>query len=233
MNNVVVCLLLDNHLWPSYTSTCVSRHRQLRTVGFCWSKVFTASIFLLTATSTFGLQRRHYSSQLCLRSYLCCLYTIFLSYTLTLFYWLGISEYKKFCSQQDAPVWNSCWRKAKGRPGNRGWHGKWLWKWCACVTVMMFSWFISVHLFICLSVCLSICCLHAVGLYFCLCFSVPPQNFLQGYGRGYAWHLGKQNSLEAGNSLLDVISDYVQDSYHLCRWPDHDGRQIGECMRRL
>ena len=43
---------------------------------------------------------------------------------------------------------------------------------CVYVSVIMFSWIISVYLFICL----SICCLRAVRLYFCLCFSVPLQD---------------------------------------------------------
>ena len=29
----------NNHLWPSYRSTCISWHLQLKTGGFCWWKV--------------------------------------------------------------------------------------------------------------------------------------------------------------------------------------------------
>ena len=41
---------------PLYRTTCVSRHPQLRTAGFCWSKVLLA--VCPSATSAFGLGRR-------------------------------------------------------------------------------------------------------------------------------------------------------------------------------
>ena len=49
-------------LWPLYKSTCVSWHLLLRTVGFCWCRVFIAYMPLLAAASAFGLGRRCWSS---------------------------------------------------------------------------------------------------------------------------------------------------------------------------
>ena len=40
-----------------YSTTCISRHPQLRTIGFCWRRV-ALPIPLLSTTSTFGLGRR-------------------------------------------------------------------------------------------------------------------------------------------------------------------------------
>jgi len=48
-------------LWPLYKPTCVSRHLQLRTGGFCLCS-FAARMPMLTANSTFRLGRRRWSS---------------------------------------------------------------------------------------------------------------------------------------------------------------------------
>jgi len=48
-------------LWPLHCATCVSQHPQLRTRGFVGAK-FSCSHALLSASSTFGLGRRCYSS---------------------------------------------------------------------------------------------------------------------------------------------------------------------------
>jgi len=55
-------------------TTCVNRHLEVRSGGYCWSKFFTASKSLLMATNTFQLGRRHYSSLT--GCYLHCLCTI-------------------------------------------------------------------------------------------------------------------------------------------------------------
>jgi len=63
-------------LWPLYSSTCVSKHLQLRTAEFCWCS-FTAHMPLLMATSMFGLERRRWNSpQQC---YLHCLHSPYLT----------------------------------------------------------------------------------------------------------------------------------------------------------
>jgi len=61
-------------LWSSYKATCISWHPQLRTGGFCCSKVLlpSAHMPLLTATYAFRLGRRRQSSpQWCYAHLLC------------------------------------------------------------------------------------------------------------------------------------------------------------------
>ena len=63
-------------LRPLYRPTCISRHLQLRTGRLCWCSV-SAHIPLVTATSTFRLWRRCWSSPQ--QFYLHCLCDLFIS----------------------------------------------------------------------------------------------------------------------------------------------------------
>jgi len=49
-------------VYAHYTGQPVLASTQLRTGGSCWEQIFTACMPLLMATSTFGLERRSWSS---------------------------------------------------------------------------------------------------------------------------------------------------------------------------
>jgi len=73
------CMRYTLVLQPLYRSTCISRHSQLRTKGFCWCSL-TARMPLLMAISTLGLGRKRWSSLQhcylhCLRTLVCMLVT--------------------------------------------------------------------------------------------------------------------------------------------------------------